>query len=108
MNVKKTEEVLSACQHDVDVDEMTIEAQVKKAIDIFDPYVLCPGEDAPADEYDGESKRIAKKINPKMSKDEIEEVIAKEFTRSFGREFTKEECMSPADKIYEYLIRQGS
>lgn len=80
-----------------------IEAVVKSAIDKFDPYFLRPGQDAPADEYDGESKRIAEKLYLGVSKERIEEIIAEEFTRSFNQKFTKEVCNSPALEIYEYL-----
>ena len=100
-------EFLTSCQYDVYVEEMTIEAQVKEAIDSFDPYVLLPGVDAPADEYDGESRRIVEKIKPSMSMEEIADIIAKEFTRSFNREFTIENCMSPAVEIHQYLMNQG-
>lgn len=108
MTHEEYDEFLLSCQHDVYVQEMTIGAQVKKAIDNFDPYALYPGEDAPADEYDGESRRISEKIKSIMSIDEIAEIIAREFTSSFDTEFTTEDCISPALKIYEYLIRQGA
>ena len=88
------------------VEKVSLEAKVKMAIDGFDPYVLCPGVDAPYDEYDGESSRIAEKIEHDMSKKEIADIIAKEFTRSFNTEFTIEECMWPAEKIYNYLKNQ--
>lgn len=85
------------------VDQQDIGAKVKSAIDRFDPFLFCPGQDAPADEYDGESRRITEKLYFGMSKEQIEEIIAEEFTRSFGQTFTKEECSSPALEIYKYL-----
>jgi|SRR5690625_2694934 len=107
MTNEEYEEFLKSCQHDVYVKEMTIDEQVKEAIDSFDPYVLIPGVDAPADEYDGESRRIAEKIKPNMSMEEIAGIIAEEFTRSFNREFTIENCKSPAVEIHQYLMNQG-
>jgi hypothetical protein len=106
MTNEEYEEFLQTCRHDVYVEEQTIEAQVKKAIDRFDPYGLMPGQDAPADEYDGESRRIVEKIKPTMSMEEIADIIAKEFTRSFNSEFTEEYCISPAFEIYRYLMKQ--
>jgi len=89
------------------VEKISLEAKVKMAIDAFDPYAIFPGDDGPYDEYDGESSRIAEEIQQGMSKEEIADIIAKEFTKSFNREFTIEDCMSPALKIYQYLIRRG-
>ena len=80
-----------------------IESHVKVAIDKFDPYVLLPGQDAPLNEYDGESRRLAEKLYVGISKEKVEEIIAEEFTRSFGSTFTKEDCSSPALEIYENL-----
>ena len=87
------------------IDKKDIEAKVKSAIDRFDPFVFCPGQDAPADEYDGESKRIAEKLYFGMSKQRIAEIIAEEFTRSFEQTFTKEECSLPALEIYKKLSK---
>ncbi|GAA0287898.1 hypothetical protein GGQ92_003013 [Gracilibacillus halotolerans] len=60
----------------------------------------------PYDEYDGESSRIADKIEQDMSKEEIADIIAKEFTRSFNCDYTREECMDPAGEIHDYLVSQ--
>lgn len=73
---------------------------VKKALDAFDPYVVHP--DSP-DEYDGESKSIAKKINAQMSLDEIAEIIIDEFHHSFSEDFSKEEIAYPAETIFNLL-----
>jgi len=43
--------------------ESLIESIVKKAIDKFDPYGLNPGVDTPSNEYDPESRTIAKKLH---------------------------------------------
>lgn len=88
------------------VEKVSLEAKVKMAIDGFDPYAVYPGDDGPYDEYDGESGRIAEKIKHEMSKEEIADIIAKEFTRSFNTEFTIEDCMWPAEEIYDYLKHQ--
>jgi|SRR5690625_1186201 len=87
------------------VEKVSLEAKVKMAIDGFDPYAIFPGDDGPYDEYDGESRRIAEKIKRDMSKEEIADIIAKEFTRSFNRNFSIEGCMTPAEEIHDYLIR---
>lgn len=81
----------------------SIEAQVKLAIDKFDPICLHPGDFAPADEYDGESRRIAAKLYVGMSKEEIAEIIAHEFTTAFAQTFTNDMCSSPALEIFHYL-----
>lgn len=85
------------------VEKVSLEAKVKMAIDDFDPYVIMPGDGGPYDEYDGESRRISEKIKREMSKEEIAVIIAKEFSRSFNTDFTRERCMLPAEDIYDYL-----
>lgn len=88
------------------VEKISLEAKVKMAIDGFDPYAIYPGDDGPYDEYDGESSRIAGKIKRDMSKEEIADIIAKEFTRSFNTDFTRDECIDPAKEIHDYLMNQ--
>ena len=66
---------------DIKEDEDLIYALVKKAIDSFDPYFVQPDS---ADEYDGESRRIAGKIQLGMSSQEIAEIMKKEFKFSFS------------------------
>jgi hypothetical protein len=81
----------------------TIEAQVKLAIDKFDPMSLHPGDFAPADEYDGESRHIATKLYVGISKEQIADIIAHEFTTAFAQTFTTDMCSSPALEIYKAL-----
>lgn len=84
-------------------NQKEIENIVKLAIDRFDPYLLEPGELAPENEYDGESRRIAEKLHFGISEGQIAEVIAEEFTRSFNTTFTNEDCSSPALEISKHL-----
>lgn len=81
----------------------TIEARVKLAIDKFDPMCLHPGDLAPADEYDGESRRIATKLYVGISEEQIAGIIAHEFTKAFAQTFTNDMCNSPALEIFHYL-----
>lgn len=82
-------------------------AQVKTAIDYFDPYLICPYDDGPYDEYDRESMIIASRIKADMSEDEIAEVIADVFSRWFNSTYHAEDCLYPAEAIYEYLCRRS-
>lgn len=95
--------VSSCC--DFDIGMFTKEAIVKKVIDKFDPYVIMPGEDGPEDEYDGESRRIAEKIELGMSEKEIAKIIEKEFIYSFNADFSSDFYMWPAEEIEYYLNR---
>lgn len=70
---------------------------VKKAIDEFNPYGLLP--DAPDDEFDGESRQIAGKINVNSTVEEIAEIISKVFSKAFDEDFDLKDCMIPAEKI---------
>ena len=74
---------------------------VKIAIDKFDPFLLFP--DAPEDEYDGESRNISERISKGMTEEEIADIIAKEFSFSFGQIFTVEDCRWPARYIYNFI-----
>lgn len=87
------------------VESLTLNKQVKKAIDAFDPFSLMPGHEdgAPDDEYDPLSGRIANQIEGDMLAEEIAELIRDEFYFSFEREFSLEGCMKPAQMIYSYF-----
>jgi hypothetical protein len=70
---------------------------VKKAIDEFNPYCLMP--EAPNDEFDSESREIARKINVNSTIEEIAEIISKVFSESFDETIEPKYCMEPAEKI---------
>lgn len=73
---------------------------VKKAIDAFDPYFVHPDS---FDEYDGESRRIASKIEIGMSTIQIAEIMKKEFNYSFSADFSTENFHSVAEKVLTLL-----
>lgn len=82
---------------------------VKDAIDEMNPYCLLP--DAPGDEFDGESHEIANGITSLVSAREISRIISRVLTRSFGEEFSPEECMPTAGRIdndlWVEMVREG-
>ena len=71
---------------------------VKKAIDEFNLYDLLP--EAPSDEFDIESRKIAKQININSTVEEIAEIIARVFSKAFGEEFEVKKFMATGEKIY--------
>ncbi|HEX9062430.1 MAG TPA: hypothetical protein VF941_19840 [Clostridia bacterium] len=74
---------------------------VKRAIDEFNPYCLLP--EAPNDEFDNESRKIAVQINADSTVEEIAEIVAKVFSKAFDKNFDIKECMVPAEKIYKSM-----
>ena len=72
---------------------------VKKHIDAWDPLsLLAPG--CPKDEFDSESRMIARRIRPDSTEKEIAAVIFRTFASQFdGLSFTNEECLHTAEKI---------
>lgn len=72
---------------------------IKQEIDKWDPYGFFP--DAPPDEYDGESRRIARRILADPSFDKLAKIVAEIFSASFGADagFTVDSCRTVADKI---------
>lgn len=75
---------------------------VKQVIDEWDPMnFLDMG--APEDEYDGETRAISNVIDGFSSLNEIAEEISETLSLSFGQTFTFEDCMKPAQKIYDVL-----
>ena len=73
---------------------------VKDAIDEWNPYGLLP--EAPSNEFDSESERIAIAINKGYSVKQIAKVISIVFTEMF-EPFTEDVCMKPASKIKDSL-----
>lgn len=74
---------------------------VKKAIDEFNPMGLLP--EAPNDEFDSESRKIAGQINVISTVEEIAEIIAKVFSKAFDDKFEIIECITTAEKIYKNI-----
>jgi hypothetical protein len=71
---------------------------VKSGIDEWNPYSLLPH--APSDEFDRESRSIAKKLSKDSSINEIANVVSRVFFGSFEPAgFQKEDCMEVAAKI---------
>jgi len=75
---------------------------IKKHIDKMDYYGLLAG-DAPADEYDIESKIIAAAIIETSTIQEIASIIAEVFNRQFGDNQQSYRFMGCAGKIYRDL-----
>jgi hypothetical protein len=74
---------------------------VKKAIDEFNPYGLFP--DAPGNEFDSESRKIAAQLNVNNTPEEIADIISGVLSRSFDRKFEAKECMMTAEKIHKSM-----
>lgn len=74
---------------------------VKKAIDELNPYGLLP--EAPNDEFDSESRRIAEKINKNSTVEEIAEIISEVLSKAFDANFRAKNCMPTAEKIYKSI-----
>ncbi len=79
---------------------------VKKAIDDFNLYGLLP--EAPNDEFDIESKKIARQINAKSTVNEIAEIIANVFSKAFNKSFDTKKFLVPAEKIYNAIKNNGN
>lgn len=58
---------------------------VKKNVDLWNPEELLPY--APDDEYDIESKQIAKQVKINHTVDELAEIVAQVFSKGFGRQY---------------------
>lgn len=74
---------------------------VKKAIDEFNPLGLLP--DAPSNEFDIESRKIAGQLNVDNTPEEIAEIISEVLSRSFDTKFELKECMMIAEKIHKSI-----
>lgn len=70
---------------------------VKKAIDEFNPYGLLP--EAPSNEFDSESRKIAEQISINSTVEQIAEIIGKVLSRAFDIKFEVNECMTTAENI---------
>ena len=78
---------------------------VKQEIDKWDPYAFFP--DAPSDEYDGESRKIARRLASDSAAGLIAEIIAEVFSASFGADegFEADECGEIAEKIKHRIAK---
>lgn len=71
---------------------------VKNAIDEFNPYGLLP--EAPSNEFDIESRKIAGQINLYSTVEEISEIIVNVLSKAFDKKFEYKRCKETAEKIY--------
>ena len=75
---------------------------VKKVIDEWNPYCLLP--EAPDDEFDGESLRVAERISAESSIESIAKTLSDVFSNAFEPEsFGYEDCYPVAQKIKEAI-----
>ena len=71
---------------------------IKDAVDEWNPYSLLP--DAPADEFDGESRMILGRINKNSTAEEIAVIVSDVFSKQFEpRYFQREACLDVAKTI---------
>ena len=86
-------------------EEKFVYCCVKQEIDKWDPYDFFP--EAPSNEYDGESKRIVRKITVSSPTDEIAEAVAEVFSESFGQGegFSADYCRDVAGKIKHRITK---
>jgi hypothetical protein len=80
---------------------------VKAVIDDLDPEYLL-ADLAPDDEYDGESKHIANAITAEMTPQQIAEIMAKEFSRSFSDHYDTNYFMVAATRVKKALSDGGT
>lgn len=85
-------------------DELRKYKIVKKYVDKMDYYELLSGIGAPEDEFDGESKEIAYRINKESTACEIAEVMREEFNSSFGDKNEVDFFMKWAQEIKDELV----
>ena len=74
---------------------------VKEAIDELNPFGLLP--EAPNDEFDSESRKIAAQINDNSTIEEIAEIISKVLSKAFDEKFEIEACKVTAGKIHKSM-----
>ena len=86
-------------------EEKFVYCCVKQEIDKWDPYDFFP--EAPSNEYDGESKRIVRRITVSSLTDEIAEAVAEVFSESFGLSegFSADYCRDVAGKIEHRITK---
>ena len=75
---------------------------VKKYIDSIDYYSLLSGG-APDDEFDNESRAIARLISTESTVEEISDIIANVFQRAFGNTENGTDYINVATKIRREL-----
>lgn len=78
---------------------------VKKEIDTWNPYCLLP--EAPHDEFDSESKRVARQLRYDSSVEKVAKTVSKVFSCAFEpQDFTLDACMDVAVKIKEKFDKE--
>ncbi len=71
---------------------------IKNATDECNPYGLLP--DAPSNEFDSESRKIAGQISINSTAEEIANIISNMLSKAFGENFEINKCMSTVKKIH--------
>jgi hypothetical protein len=74
---------------------------VKKAIDEFNLYGLLP--EAPSDEFDSESRKVAERITVNSTIEEIAQIICDVFSKAFNENFKIKDFKITAEKIYKKI-----
>lgn len=74
---------------------------VKRAIDEFNRYELLP--EAPIDEFDSESRKIAGRITVNTTVEDIAQVICDVFSKAFNEKFSVKDFTTTAEKIYKSI-----
>ena len=71
---------------------------VKNVIDEFNPMGLLP--EAPNDEFNSESRKIAGQISINSTVEEIADIILNVLSKAFDEKFEYKSCKESAEKIY--------
>lgn len=79
---------------------------VKKNIDLWNPEGLLPH--APDNEYDIETRQIAKQLKINHTVDEVAEIISRVCSEAFGREYEIRYCHEIAEAIFNDLNEEFS
>lgn len=78
---------------------------VKIIIDEWNPYGLLP--EAPADEFDIESRRIAEKISSSDTTEKIARIVSSVFSQAFEPQyFGYDACYPAAEKIKQEIDKE--
>jgi len=105
MTPKQCKAFLTTGLQEIEAIEFDKGKIVKRAIDNFDPYGIGPNAGGPENEYYGRASWISDSIEDGMSVEEIADIIAEEFNFAFGSEYTRENCIGPAEEIHYFLYQ---
>lgn len=83
------------------MDPYVVFAIVKKYMNELNPYLLLP--DAPADEFDSESKEIAGRIRSDMSVGQVAAVIADVLNRAFAENVSPDRYREISARILQEI-----